>query len=40
MAADDTRAVHGYTMDTYNRRKEDALREIYDRALRGLGLTV
>jgi GrpB-like predicted nucleotidyltransferase (UPF0157 family) len=38
MAADDTRAVHGHAMD-YNGRKEDALREIYGRAFRSLGLT-
>lgn len=38
MAADDTREVHGHTMD-YNSRKEDAIRAIYARAFRGLGLT-
>jgi GrpB-like predicted nucleotidyltransferase (UPF0157 family) len=36
-AAEHTRAVGGHTMD-YNARKESAVREIYDRAFRALGL--
>lgn len=37
-AADETRAVRGRTMD-YNKSKEEAIRQIYARAFRGLGLT-
>lgn len=38
IAAEGTRAAHGHVMD-YNSRKEQALREIYSRAFRTLGLT-